>query len=61
MNRRAWQAGYSPWGHKESDTTRQLTTLSNTYKQNKPIATRISESLNPTVSSHWSHTDDIYT
>ena len=24
MDRRAWQATYSPWGHKESDTTDQL-------------------------------------
>ena len=23
--RGAWQAGYSPWGHKESDTTEWLT------------------------------------
>ena len=43
MDRGAWQAGYSPWVHKESDTTRPLTALSNTYKQKKPIATRISE------------------
>ena len=25
MDRRAWQATYSPWGHKELDTTEQLT------------------------------------
>ena len=24
MNRGAWLAGYSPWGHKELDTTEQL-------------------------------------
>jgi len=27
MDRRAWQAIYSPWGHKESDMTEQLTTI----------------------------------
>ena len=43
MDRGAWQAGYSPWGHKESDTTRPLTALSNTYQQKKPVATRLSE------------------
>ena len=25
MDKGAWQATYSPWGHKESDTTKQLT------------------------------------
>ena len=24
MDRGAWQATYSPWGHKEQDTTEQL-------------------------------------
>ena len=27
MNREAWQATYSPWGRKESDTTERLTLL----------------------------------
>ena len=26
MERGAWQAGYSPWGYKESDTTERLNT-----------------------------------
>ena len=29
MDRGAWQATYSPWGRKESDTTEQLTQTHN--------------------------------
>ena len=29
MNRRAWRAGYSPLGHKELNTTEQLTLYMN--------------------------------
>ena len=32
MDRRAWQATYSPWGHKESDTTEQLCTHTCIYR-----------------------------
>ena len=31
MDRGAWQAAYSPWRHKELDTTEQLSTLSLKY------------------------------
>ena len=27
MERGAWRSTYSPWGHKESDTTEQLTEM----------------------------------
>ena len=27
MDRGAWQSTYSPWGHKESDMTEQLTEM----------------------------------
>ena len=30
MNRGAWWATYSPWGHKESDTTERLSTAQGT-------------------------------
>ena len=30
MDRGAWQVTYSPWGHKESDTTEQLSTAQHT-------------------------------
>ena len=36
MDRRAWQATYSPWGHEESDTTEQLTHR-HTHTVSRPI------------------------
>ena len=43
-------AGYSPWGHKESDTTEQLSTA-----QNRIVSRVASSPYNcpPTVSEPW--------
>ena len=35
MDRGTWQATYSPWGCKESDTTEQLSTFFNPFKKKK--------------------------
>ena len=43
MNRRAWQAIYSPLGHKESDTTEQLkknNTMENSIKDSQKFKNR---------------------
>ena len=36
MDRGAWP-GYSPWGHKESDATEQLSTAQNIYELERQI------------------------
>ena len=42
MNRRAWRAGYSPLGHKELNTTEQLTLYMN---KNKDLLSIIGNSV----------------
>ena len=39
MDRGAWQATYSPWAHKESDMTKQLTTLPSQNDEKKNPST----------------------
>ena len=59
MDRGAWQAAYSPWRHKELDTTEQLSTLSLKYYRTeyllalKYFQTESSSTLYSTTSKCW--------